>query len=210
MSARPARSALPGSTFGRWTVISIASHNMRKCICKCGNRKTVNAYTLVSSLSKSCGCLRREITIQRSTTHGASVGGKATRLYQCWASMIQRCTNPRASHYSYYGGRGITVSKEWIESFQTFAHDMGSMPEGSSIERINNDGQYCKENCEWATKAQQSRNRRSVTALTYNGITMCQIDWASMANINYRTLRSRLNSGWSVEQALSTPVRAHV
>jgi hypothetical protein len=92
-------------------------------------------------------------------THGQTIGGKDTRVYRVWAAMIYRCTNPRDKHWKDYGGRGITVCDRW-RKFENFYADMGGPPPGLSIDRLNNDGNYCKENCAWRTAAEQAKNKR--------------------------------------------------
>jgi hypothetical protein len=135
------------------------------CQCECGNQKVICQSSLSSGKSNSCGCLHKAALAQRVTTHGAS----KTRVYSIWKTMRQRCNNPRDHRYPYYGGRGITICERW-KQFENFAADMGEPPLGCSIERIDNDGDYCPGNCCWATQAEQIRNRRSYRKLiTWNG-----------------------------------------
>lgn len=128
-----------------------------KCLCSCGKVVVVRSDAL--KRQKSCGCAFREETRLRLTTHG--YGG--TKIYCAWKNMIDRCYNPRNNHYQYYGARGITVCDEWLNSVEAFARDMGLPPSPRhSLDRINNDLGYYKENCRWATATEQSRNRRNV------------------------------------------------
>lgn len=145
-----------GNKFGRWKVLEnvgiIKACTHFKCKCECGTIRTVAGRCLNSGGTKSCGCIRDEKRI----THGMS----HTPTYKTWDAMIQRCTNPKSSNYSYYGGRGIIVCSEWINSFEAFFKDMGERPKWFTIERINNELGYFKENCSWATPSEQIRNRR--------------------------------------------------
>ncbi len=148
-------SGMIGQKYGRLKVLVLFKvHNKRtlfKCRCDCGNILNVERSNLLTGHSRSCGCLAKET----STTHGMSHFAE----YPIWVSMIQRCHNKNSSVYSYYGGRGITVCQEWKDSFENFYHDMGERPEGLSIERVNNNLSYSKDNCIWANRTTQSRNR---------------------------------------------------
>jgi len=126
--------------------------------------------------------------------------------YSSWSSMRRRCDNKNAPHYHRYGGRGITYQENW-NKFENFFADMGIMPEpGLTLERIDNDGNYTKENCRWATRKEQTRNRggKNATRLyTFDGKTMCVADWAQEIGISRQALLKRLNKGWPLEIALS-------
>lgn len=112
-------------------------------------------------------------------------------LYVIWKGIWQRCTNPKFQYYADYGGRGISVCEEW-KSFETFAADMGDRPPGLTIERVDNDLGYCKNNCRWATRSDQARNRRSTRLVTHNGRTQTMIAWAEELGISYMALYLRL------------------
>lgn len=147
---------LTDQTFGRLTALEIKGRDcsgaaMWKCQCTCGNTKTISGSNLRAGRTKSCGCLQKE----RATTHGMT----KTSEYPTWADMKRRCINPNHAAYKYYGGRGITVCKEWLHSFETFFKDMGERPSGLTLERIDNDKGYYLENCIWATPTEQGRNR---------------------------------------------------
>ena len=133
-------------------------------------------------------------------THGLS----ETDTYYIWLSMRQRCNNPNSRAYSNYGGRGIKIL--W-KSFQDFVNDMGERPERMTIERIDVNGNYCKENCCWATRKEQNNNRRNNTRITFNGETKTLAQWADAINVKHSTMALRLNYGWSIERALTTPTR---
>ena len=128
-----------------------------------------------------------------------------TPTYRSWMSMIQRCTSPSARSYENYGARGIKVCKRWLHKFDYFFEDMGVRLKGKTLERINNNGGYTKANCRWATRAEQSVNRRSNRLLTFRNKTQPMSVWSKELNISYSTLVGRKTHGWSDERALSTP-----
>lgn len=127
-------------------------------------------------------------------------------IHNIWSLMKRRCNNPTSEAYGRYGGRGIKVCDRW-ESFDNFYIDMGEPPVGTTLDRIDNDKGYEPNNCRWATREVQSRNRRDNVNLTHEDRTMCMGDWASYLELDAETLRSRLVRGWSVKEALTTPVK---
>jgi hypothetical protein len=136
---------------------------------------------------------------EATRTHGMA----ATPTYRSWASMLQRCTNPNNKRWARYGGRGITVCERW-RKFDNFLADMGVRPEGLTIERINNDGNYEPGNCEWIPRGEQQANTRRNRLLTFNGETDYLFSWAKRLGIEPGTISTRLYSyGWTVERALS-------
>lgn len=146
---------------------------------------------------------KRIIMIERNTKHGAY----GTRTYQSWRGMIERCTSKKHKNYDRYGGRGITFCERWRE-YQNFVDDMGERPDGKNLDRINNDGPYCKENCRWATQAEQVSNTSRNIFLCFDGRTLTVKQWSIETGIKYATLLHRVGRlGWTAEEAISTPVR---
>ncbi len=135
-------------------------------------------------------------------------GYKGTRIYNTWINMRTRCNNPKAKGYERYGGRGIKVCTEWGKSFIAFLCDMGERPVDMSIERIDTNGNYCKQNCRWATSKEQLRNTRVNRILTYRGISKCLVEWSEESGIKSGTIGRRLRKGWDTEKAVFTPINA--
>jgi hypothetical protein len=127
--------------------------------------------------------------------------------YRVWAGMKTRCYNPNSNSYFRYGARGIEMTQEWRTSFAAFVRDMGPRPSMQhQIDRIDNSKGYCEENCRWATVSEQARNRRTNRRITFRGITQCLEDWGEQTGLQPLTIRYRLEHGWSIEKALTTPV----
>lgn len=186
--------------------MSLCSTRKRRhweCVCACGRGCVVRDDCLKSGNTQSCGCLHKERTAAAVRTHGKY----DTPEYFCWVNMLQRCVNKKHKHYPGYGGRGITVCPGWL-LFENFYRDMRDRPsKDHTLDRKDNDGPYCKDNCRWATQKQQMNNTRSVRKLTHNGITHTVAEWAEQLSMPPETLRTRLRLGWSVSDALTTPVK---
>jgi len=129
-----------------------------------------------------------------------------TSTYVIWAGMKQRCMNPKAPSYKWYGALGVRVCDEWL-IFENFLKDMGERPIGMSLDRIDSNKNYCKENCRWATSKQQIRNRRMTKMHSLNNESMALGDWADKYGINVRRVQQRLNAGWELRDAITKPIR---
>lgn len=182
------------------------THSYWSCICDCGNTTIVRGTLLKNGNTRSCGCLQRELKSINHTTHGHYRNGKMSRTYTSWSGMLSRCHNVKDPSYNRYGGRGIKVCERW-NKFENFLEDMGERPEDMSLDRIDNNGDYCPENCKWSTRKEQMNNKRSNKQITYKGVTKNITQWAEFIGINRNTLGRRLNLyRWSEERALSTPI----
>ena len=167
---------LTGHKFGKLTVVERAEidkwgHVRWLCRCACGKETVVWAYSLKSGNTRSCGCESRRLSAERSTKHGEC----GSRLYHIWHQMLQRCENQNTKNFKDYGGRGIQVCEEWHEylNFSSWARSHG-YAEVLTIDRIDTDGNYCPENCRWATVKQQTNNRRNTVRLS-DGASLAQL-----------------------------------
>lgn len=158
-------STMLNGRFGRLLVfkgpLKQSGHYYYICACDCGNLKVVAANSLKSGRSKSCGCLRSEVSSKqmgKPQGHGHYINGKGTPTYYSWLSMKARCNNPQTNGYERYGGRGITYCREW-EIFDNFLTDMGVRPQGCTLDRKDNNGNYTLSNCRWANGSTQRLNR---------------------------------------------------
>lgn len=196
-----------GKVFGRLTVLSEPfrpegrTRNYVYCECSCGTIGPKAIADLCSGSTSSCGCYAREQSSKRESSHRMS----NTPEYNVWKGIKQRCTNPNHTHYGLYGGRGIEMCPEWLESFEQFLADMGPRPEGMTIDRIDGNRGYHPDNCRWATKKEQSRNIKTNVLVEYDGRSMTIKELSERAVVDYATLCWRLGRGWEVERAVTTP-----
>lgn len=177
---------LTGKTFGQWTVLSRTARKKTVyylCRCACGSTREVLSVSLRNGKSTSCGCLHREDIGARSATHGM----QGTPTHNSWVGMKQRCNYPGHSEYHRYGGRGITFDPRWND-FAAFLADMGTKPPGTSLDRIDNDGHYCRANCRWATREQQSSNTIKNIFVEWRGQRYTLMQLATHLNVNYDLL----------------------
>ena len=199
---------LTNKEYGRLLVLSLAyTKNGRtfwNCKCSCGNKKVILGKDLQNGNIRSCGCLRVETSRRRMTTHGAT----ASRLYNIWTSMKARCeTSKKQKFIKDYQNRGIKICAEWhdFSVFQKWALENG-YKDNLSIDRIDNNGNYCPENCRWADSFTQANNKRNNRWLTYNNKTQTIAQWARELGMDYNTLEQRIRMGWSVEKAFNKPM----
>lgn len=190
---------LSGKRFGRLTVLGIADRGSRKtywvCQCDCGNVKTVRSDSLQIGAIKSCGCLKKEQdAINLTANHSHKMSG--TRIYQTWQGMKARCNNVHDVRYHDYGGRGITVCREWENNFNSFykwAVENG-YSDDLTIDRIDNNKGYSPDNCRWADSITQSNNRRSNIKITIGNSTRSLMEWCTIFDLDYKTMNARYNS----------------
>lgn len=199
-----------GKTYYSLTVVRVASragdYSPRSspflvCQCKCGKYILLNFIGVVKGRLRGCGCKFN------MTKHGC----KNKKIYHTWQGLVQRCTNTKNKYYHNYGGRGIKVCDEWLVkgsgfiSFKNWAEQNGYR-EDLEIDRENNDGNYCPENCRWVTKKENLINRRGVKIFTYNGVTTSFRSLVSRFGVvNYEAAQYRLNAGWKLEEILTIP-----
>lgn len=206
---------LTNSKSGKLTVLSIHSrdkhgHIKWLCRCNCGNEAIVLSDNLIRNHTTSCGCERTRINSEVHKTHGKRYTKNGqSREYTTWCNMLSRCRNPKGEHYSDYGGRGISVCEKWY-TFEGFWEDMenGYIP-SLTIDRIDVNGNYCKENCRWATIKEQANNRRSNHYVFYCGEKMTLQEACQKREIDYHSVAARLKLGWNFEKVIETPIRQH-
>lgn len=191
-----------GDRFGRLVVLeripgSRTVEPRFRCACDCGSECVVRRVLLRLGKTKSCGCLRRENTGKLNLVHGKG----HSKINYVWQEMKSRCRNEQHKRYADYGGRGITYDPRW-EDFKCFLDDMyDTYEEGLTIDRIDNDGNYCKKNCRWVGMDVQNRNKRNTVYDTINGITDNRVELCRRFGVQYQTLWWRLNHGYTLEQA---------
>lgn len=174
---------LIGLRFGRLIVISYEGKGKWLCKCDCGNIKKYFTGNLTRSLSLSCGCYHAE----KITTHKLY----GSKTYATWRGIIQRCNNPNANGYNRYGGRGITICDRWLD-FKLFLLDMGERLTGKSLDRIDNNSGYYKENCRWVTQSEQMQNCHNVNKYNTEFGEITLTEWAKHLGITKEALRSKL------------------
>jgi hypothetical protein len=209
---------LTGRRCGSWTVLS-HSHLQDKvrywnCRCDCGVERIVNGNNLRKGVSAGCGCARVSTRIALNKAQAKEVRVNDHPLYPIWLAIRQRCYNKKHKHYAGYGGRGITMCDRWRLSrngrsgFYAFVEDMGPRPDGGySIERLDNNGNYSPDNCEWRTQKEQCVNRRNNRIVEFKGQKMAMIQAIEASGLTAWTVYQRLQRGWDVDRALSTPAR---
>ena len=192
---------ITGQTYGRLLVIEQDGVIIRgsaqkrlaawKCLCSCGETVRISGASLRNGNTESCGCIARELTVKRNTTHGKS----KTKEYHAYLQMIKRCTDENSDDYKNYGGRGIKVCDRWAESFENFCQDMGERPVNHSLDRVDVNGDYSPDNCRWADSITQARNKRNNRWVEYNGKNYTVAELSELLQVPYTTLIYQLNHG---------------
>lgn len=177
-----------------------------KCLCDCGKTTHVTTSNLTCNRIKSCGCLKINKLIERSSIHSK----RNTKLYEVWKTIKQRCLNKNNYSYHNYGGRGIKICDEWKNDFMSFYNWSmeNGYKEGLTIDRINNNGNYEPSNCRWTTRLVQCNNTRSNRYITINNETKTLADWCRIYDISYNLVKQReTRYNWDIIKAITTPVK---
>ena len=209
-----------GDTYGRLTVLKESDvrvnasgdrFRMFKCRCVCGAVKVYLLSSLTKGTTQSCGCLARDLKKERYTRHGHCSGPVNTAEHRTWSAIKLRCKgSSKNKDKARYYDRGIRVCSRW-EIFENFLEDMGPRPSPQhSIDRIDVNGNYCPENCRWATQKEQCRNRANTRYITLDGVTKSTSEWAEERGYEKSLILARLRRGWSDEKAVTEPVRTIV
>ncbi len=199
---------LTGQQFGRLIVVLRHPEKDKwgniQWVCKCdpencGNVAIVPTHFLRWSHKRSCGCLKSDIRREAMTKHGL----RHTPEYRIWRAIKNRCYNDKSDSYHYYGERGIAICDEWKDDFEAFYKDMGPRPTARhSIDRKDNDKGYSKENCRWATSAEQQINKRNSVFYCRNGVYRTLTAWCRELGISYERAYKRMQRGASFEEAI--------
>ena len=208
-----------GTRFFRWETLTEVRRlpdkqgRYAQCRCDCGTTREVLSHDLITGKSVSCKCFNKEVNSRNRTIHGGNRVGQRERLYSIWKSMKTRCCNPNTHSYAHYGGRGIRVCDEWASAYVPFRDWALSAGYDSALEidRRDNDGDYCPENCHWITRKANANNKQQSVYLTAFGETKTILDWSAdpRCAVSYHTLHSRLRRGWAHARSISTASRGH-
>ena len=212
---------LTGQRYGRLLVVermgtAQSGHALWLCKCDCGTSYTVSSNRLNSG-TKSCGCLQKERSSFAARKRKGvrypkryNIGKENGRLYQCYKDMVNRCYKVNNKRYETYGGRGIKVCSEWLNDFYSFRDWAltNGYTDNLTLDRVDVEGNYEPANCRWASQKTQNNNRRNNVVVTYNGETMTLHELSERyTDVPYKTLWKRINAGWSLHDAIETPVR---
>jgi len=205
-ATRATDTAKAGMRFGRLTVqedqrTTISGRRFVHCICDCGTDLLIAQHRLTNSATQSCGCFRTERCRLLNRAHGEAHGRISTE-YRIWHGMKNRCLNPAADAFENYGGRGISICNEWKDDFSAFVASVGRRPLGTTLDRIDNNGNYEPGNVRWATSQTQNRNKRTSTLITCDGITRTLAEWVETTGIKRTTISQRIKRGRTPAEAL--------
>lgn len=199
---------ITGKRYDRLVVVEYVGktsngHSLWLCRCDCGAETKVTKSNLSCGRQVSCGCKRREQAGVMNKTHGKS----GTRLYRIFTNMVSRTENENVPCFSVYGGRGVSICKEWREDFSAFANwaVQNGYSDNLTLDRIDNDKGYCPDNCRWVPWLKQFENRRTTAYIEHNGKRKTIKEWAQVYQLDSKLLRRRLQDGWSFQDALETP-----
>ena len=191
---------LSGMRFGYLTVLKRVGSNKHKnalweCVCDCGNHKVYPSGKLTSGRATNCGCKTSEIKSKNASKHGITAGG-APRTLVIWNGMKARCLNPKATSYKNYGARGIRICDEWMifENFHNWAIENG-YDDLKEIDRIDNDGNYCPENCRWVSKSENRCRQRQSRYVNVDGLELNLAQWSRRLNVSRYVIRKYMNMG---------------
>jgi hypothetical protein len=206
----PQREEMIGKVFGRLTVLrELEERNKRGrvmyfCGCSCGGEKIISGGDLRNRRMPSCGCYTKELCVEHFRTHGLS----KHPLFAVRNGIKSRCNNKNNSEYHNYGARGITLCEEWndFRVFYDWAINAGYKA-GLILDRIDNDGNYCPENCRWVDAKKSAINRRTTIYITYNGESRTMAEWSDITGMSLSLIESRQMKGWSAEDIFSTPYK---
>lgn len=199
---------LIGERFGRLVVVSCAGSRGEgrsakrywNCVCDCGNTITTTTQSLRKGDTRSCGCLKIDLTKERMTKHGDT----GTHLHNVWKTMRRRCYDVNHNDYKWYGSRGVYVCDEWKDNYLAFKEwaENNGYREDLTIDRIDSDGAYSPDNCRWVSMKEQCNNRHSSIFYTFNGQTHTLAEWSEIYDIPYSRLYSRLHRGIDFSEAI--------
>jgi len=199
----PRKIDMVGAKIFKLRVLSQAGTDKRneaiwRCICECGNEVMVLGNNLRRGGYKSCGCLNNERIGDLNRRHSMS----KTRIYKIWAGIRKRCNNPNMTSYADYGGRGIKVCEEWGK-FEDFYSDMAKgYEEHLTLDRIDANGDYTKENCKWSTMKDQARNKRNSVFIELDGSRKTVAEWEECSGTGRATITWRIKNGWGIRDAI--------
>jgi len=215
---------LTGKRFGKLTVVKrIGSKNRRSlwlCYCDCGKTRKATTHDLGQFGVSACTRCTKEAQYKKTAKaltgrmlykgdpkYRATIGKTPTPTYAVFKSMHDRCKYKSNASYHAYGCRGIIVCKRW-DSFKNFVDDMGLRPDGMTLDRIDNEGNYEPNNCRWVTPKTNARKRRNSNILTYKAESLCIAEWAEKMGVGWGVIDGRIKRGWSVEESITKPVDA--
>lgn len=217
LEAAMSRVVRPGARFGRWTVVAAAGSRYGcgarwQCRCLCGTEREVCGTSLRLGRSKSCGCRWHETSGKANLTHGESkrAGKHESPEYTAWRAMKDRCGNRSHKEWKHYGGRGISVCRRWLHSFERFLADVGRKPSVEyTLGRLDNDKNYTPRNVAWQTRVQQARNTQASRIVRIGRVSRSVAEWSEVVGLLPAVIHTRIYRGWDLRAAVLTPLLRH-